>query len=237
MSVRIPRYPRSGKFLGATRLAVFVESPFDVLGVDPDADEEEIERAYRRRVKETHPDHGGSASQFQAVRAAYQEIASGAPQHDLEPDRTGDKQRRDPERARVEYLDYQVLDDFGWALGDDDLFEKASGAGLDAPDYGRFLVRPNESLLEAAENRGFAWPYACRGGACANCAIAVVEGDLSMPVNHILPEEMLERGIRLSCVGAPITDDMKVVYNVKHLPDLDELRLPPRPFEQAHGDD
>jgi hypothetical protein len=30
---------------------------------------------------------------------------------------------------------------------------------------------------------------------------------------------------------------MQVIYNVKHLPGLDELRLPPRPFEQAHLDD
>jgi len=42
---------------------------------------------------------------------------------------------------------------------------------------------------------------------------------------------MTDRGIRLSCVGEPITDDLKVVYNVKHLPDLDELRLPPGPYE------
>jgi hypothetical protein len=48
---------------------------------------------------------------------------------------------------------------------------------------------------------------------------------------------MLDRGIRLSCVGAPITDEMRVVFNVKHLPDLDELRLPPRPFEQARAND
>jgi hypothetical protein len=48
---------------------------------------------------------------------------------------------------------------------------------------------------------------------------------------------MLDHGIRLSCVGAPVTGRMRVVYNVKHLPDLDELRLPPRPFEQARSSD
>ena len=133
----------------------------------------------------------------------------------------------------MEYLDYDVLADHGWTLSDEDLFEKAANAGLGSGDHGRFLVEPGESLLEAAENRGFAWPYACRGGACANCAVAVEDGDLSMPVNHVLPEEMVERDVRLSCVGAPTSDELRVVYNVKHLPDLDDLRLPPHPFEQA----
>jgi ferredoxin len=229
-----------------------VPSPFDVLGVDFDADEETVERAYKRRVKESHPDHGGSSDEFQAVRAAYEEIITG------EVDPYGEAERAEaergggraagrwrdedessvsgPENARVEYLDYECLDDHGWSLDDADLFEKAADAGLDDADYGRFLVRPDETLLEAAENRGFAWPYACRGGACANCAVAVAEGELSTPVDHILPDEMVDRGIRLSCVGRPTTEELRVVYNIKHLPDLDDLRLPPRPFEQAQAD-
>jgi len=41
-----------------------------VLGVDRDASAEEIQAAYRRRVKETHPDQGGSEEQLQRVRDA-----------------------------------------------------------------------------------------------------------------------------------------------------------------------
>jgi len=52
-------------------------SPYDVLLIDQDADEEEIERAYRERVKQAHPDQGGSSEEFQLVKAAYQEIKSG----------------------------------------------------------------------------------------------------------------------------------------------------------------
>lgn len=208
-------------------------SSFDVLGIAPDADDAEIDRAYRQRIKEAHPDHGGSASEFQRVRAAYERIRSGGgetPVYDTEA--VDDPNHRHPE-SRVEYLNYEVLDDYGWSLTDDDLFEKAASADLDVADYGRFLVRPHESLLEAAESRGFAWPFACRGGACANCAVAVVTGQLAMPVNHILPPEMSKRGIRLSCNGMPATETMQVVYNLKHLPELDDLQLPPRPFEQA----
>jgi hypothetical protein len=56
---------------------------------------------------------------------------------------------------------------------------------------------------------------------------------MSMPVNHILTPEMVDRGIRLSCVSEPLTDELRVVYNVKHLPGLDELRLPPGPGSSA----
>lgn len=214
-------------------------SPFDVLRIDPDADEEEIEQAYRRRVKETHPDQGGSVGEFRAVRAAYEEVKSGPSgrlggDHRAERGNAGEHHQAE---SRVEYLNYEVLDDYGWSIDDEDLFEKASAEGLAPPDHGRILVQSRESLLEAAENRGFTWPYACRGGACANCAVAVTEGELSLPVDHILPSEMVERDIRLSCVGAPTTGETQVVYNVKHLPDLDELRLPPHPFGRTYLDD
>jgi ferredoxin len=221
-----------------------VRSPFEILQVDPDADDDEIDRAYRRRVLETHPDQGGSASELQAVRTAYEEIRTGEPADgpkavvESATERPTDEPDEDPEPegSRVEYLNYEVLDDHGWDIGDEDLFEKASEAGLDPADYGVFLADPGEYLLEAAENRGFAWPYACRGGACANCAVAVVEGELETPGNHILSAEWIERDIRLSCMSTPVTDDLKVVYNVKHLPGLDELRLPANRFEAQFND-
>ena len=211
-------------------------SPFEVLRIDADTDEEGIKQAYRQRVKEAHPDHGGSAREFRRVRAAYEQLKA----EYTDEDRTGERAVEDEppeESSRVEYLDYEVLDDHGWDIGDENLFEKAADADLDPADYGKFLVQPHESLLEAAENRGFAWPYACRGGACANCAVAVIEGEMDMPADTILTPEMRARGVRLSCNGMPVTGKMKVLYNIKHLPGLDELRLPPRPFEQAHASD
>jgi len=222
-----------------------MDAPFEVLEVGPDADDGEIEAAYRRRVKETHPDQGGTRQEFLLVRAAYEELRERRDGIRERPEEAAtDRGFRGEERngggtdgSRIEYLNYEVLDDNGWSLDDGDLFEKAAEAGLDPADYGRFLVGADETLLEAAENRGFSWPFACRGGACANCAIAAADGELSMPINHILPEEAVDRGIRLSCVGSPTTDEMRVVYNVKHLPDLDDLRLPPFPFERARADD
>lgn len=220
-----------------------MDAPYDVLGVDRDADEAEIDRAYRRRVVETHPDQGGSARAFQRVKAAYEAILAETdgtnPTAASDDDDDATEEPPDPHDivSRVEYLDYEVIDDHGWSIDDDDLFEKAAAADLDSTAYGEFLADPGETLLEAAENRGFAWPYACRGGACANCAVAVVMGEMATPVDHVLSTEMVDRGIRLSCIGAPTTETLRVVYNVKGMPDLDELKLPPYRFERARSDD
>ena len=216
-----------------------MDDPFEILGVHPDADEAEIDQAYRRRVMETHPDQGGSARAFQRVKEAYERILA------MENGEAVDADRDDAEAtdghhdagSRVEYLNYEVIADRGWSIDDEDLFATAADADLDPRDYGEFLVEPGETLLEAAENRGFAWPYACRGGACANCAVAVVEGEMTVPIDHVLSTEMTERGIQLSCIGAPATAEMQVVYNVKHMPELDELRLPAYRFERTRSVD
>ncbi|RAW46479.1 molecular chaperone DnaJ [Halorubrum sp. 48-1-W] len=47
------------------------EDAFDELGIAADADADEVKRAYRRRVKETHPDRGGDEAAFRRVQEAY----------------------------------------------------------------------------------------------------------------------------------------------------------------------
>jgi ferredoxin len=223
-----------------------VASPQEVLGVGDDADERELVEAYRRRVKEAHPDHGGTMDSFREVKAAYEELAAsdrdgddpGATAASGPPSRArpgrGPRERpaaAAPPEVEVEYLDYEALADRGWSLSDEDLFERAAAEALDPGEFGRFVDDVDGSLLEGAEDCGFDWPYSCRGGACANCAVAVVEGDIEMPANHVLPDELYDRGIRLSCIGRPTTEELRVVYNVRHLPDLEELLLPERPFQ------
>jgi ferredoxin len=242
--------------MGAPLQRGSVPSPHDVLGVDRDADEETIRSAYRDRVLESHPDHGGSPAAFDRVRTAYEDLLGEGRSPAPDADAAGPQSPWDP-RVRwneaaaadpdpepdppdphtVEYVDYEVLADHGWSITDDDLFEKAGDADLEPGDYGRFQLEGGDSLLEGAEDVGFTWPFSCRGGACANCAVAVVEGSLSQPVSHILPEELTEEGIRLSCVGQPVTDDLQVVYNVKHLPEVEDLLLPPGPYKRAASDD
>jgi len=135
-------------------------------------------------------------------------------------------------RSRLEYLNYEVLEDHGWSLDDEDLFEKAKAADLADADYGRLAVQPSETILEAAENRGFDWPYACRGGACSNCAVILKEGEIAMPGDTVLTPEAIEEGhVRLTCVGVPMSEEVKVVYNAKSVDILEDLLLPPGPYE------
>ena len=39
-------------------------SAYEVLGVDPTVDEESLRKAYRLRLRQTHPDTGGDAAVF-----------------------------------------------------------------------------------------------------------------------------------------------------------------------------
>ena len=57
-----------------SKTAVNVPDPFSILEVPRNASREDIRKAYRRKVKETHPDRGGSPEAFQAVQAAYQSL-------------------------------------------------------------------------------------------------------------------------------------------------------------------
>ena len=53
-------------------------SPYEVLGVDPAAGDDELRRAYRLRLRQTHPDTGGDAAVFIRVQHAWELI--GTPQ-------------------------------------------------------------------------------------------------------------------------------------------------------------
>jgi hypothetical protein len=55
-------------------------NPWAVLGLAEGAPCEEIERAYRERVKQTHPDLGGTASDFRAVANAVEDLRRLRPQ-------------------------------------------------------------------------------------------------------------------------------------------------------------
>jgi hypothetical protein len=44
------------------------------LGLDTDADDGEIRRAYRERIKEAHPDRGGDEAEFKRLTEAYETL-------------------------------------------------------------------------------------------------------------------------------------------------------------------
>lgn len=47
-------------------------SPYEVLGTDPAASHDELRRAFRARLRQTHPDTGGDAVQFIQVQRAWE---------------------------------------------------------------------------------------------------------------------------------------------------------------------
>jgi hypothetical protein len=61
-------------------------SPYEVLGVPPSIGDDELRRAYRLRLRETHPDTGGDAAVFIQVQRAWELI--GTPQQRAAYDRT-----------------------------------------------------------------------------------------------------------------------------------------------------
>ena len=118
----------------------------------------------------------------------------------------------------VEYLNYDALTDNEWDIADDDLFEKAANAGLSGEDYGSLDVNEGEYILEAAEVEGFDWPFSCRAGACANCAAILKSGEINMDMQQILSDDEVEElNVRLTCIGSPESEEIKIIFNAKHL--------------------
>ena len=48
---------------------------YEQLGVAPDASAAEIQRAYRRKARRSHPDLGGSVEEFKQLRLAYEVLS------------------------------------------------------------------------------------------------------------------------------------------------------------------
>jgi len=51
-------------------------TPYEVLGVSPTATHEELRKAYRRSLREAHPDTGGTEARFHAVQLAWERVGT-----------------------------------------------------------------------------------------------------------------------------------------------------------------
>lgn len=134
--------------------------------------------------------------------------------------------------ATVEFLNYEVVRREGWDLDDPALFERAAETELPRTDHGHLAVAPDQSILDAVAEAELEWPHACNGGACSNCAVYVTEGSVAMSGDHVLPDDLVRDGnVRLACVATPTTDEVKLVYGVRHLSVLEDLLLPAEGFD------
>ena len=118
--------------------------------------------------------------------------------------------------ATVEYLNYDVLENRGWALHDRSTFQKAARAELDRTDHGTVEVSTDESILEAAERAGLGWSSKCLQGRCGRCVAVVVDGDVRMDADQefLTPAEVDAADYCLTCLATPASD-LKLVYGVE----------------------
>lgn len=123
----------------------------------------------------------------------------------------------------VEYLDYGVVEERGWHVDEEALFEKAAAADLDGAEYGRMEVSGEECILDAAEREGLDWSVKCRKGRCGRCAAIVVDGDVDMDAEQefLTREEIEAEDLRLPCVSEAETD-LKLVYGARTLDRLED---------------
>ena len=80
-----------------------------------------------------------------------------------------------------------------------------SGRGvMQIADTGATLeIGPNETILTALERHGYRAPFSCRAGACGECKLKLLAGNVS-PVGEALSADDRREGYILSCVGRPI---------------------------------
>jgi ring-1,2-phenylacetyl-CoA epoxidase subunit PaaE len=67
-----------------------------------------------------------------------------------------------------------------------------------------------DSILEAALDRGLDPPYACQIGACCTCRAKVKEGKVVMQDRESLSDSEIAEGYVLTCQSKPLT--ARVVY-------------------------
>jgi ferredoxin len=67
-------------------------------------------------------------------------------------------------------------------------------------------VAEDEYILEAAEDAGLTLPYDCRSGTCTTCIQRCLEGEIDQDMAFAIGAEELEQGLRLICIGSPLSD-------------------------------
>lgn len=153
-----------------------IDDPYKVLGVSPDASDEEIKQAYRRLAKQYHPDRNPgdteAAKKMQQINAAYEQI-------------------KNPEKARGGYDPFR---DAQQAQGD-----TAQRAAYNYIRYGRFQEALN--ALNSTQDRNAQWYFlsAVANNGLGNqiTALEHIRRAVSMdPDNptYLQALEMIERG-------------------------------------------
>ena len=68
------RFRSGGRRSGGPRPSSYKTNPFSDLGVNENASDDEIKRAWKNAMRENHPDRGGDPEKAKNINAAFQEI-------------------------------------------------------------------------------------------------------------------------------------------------------------------
>ncbi|MFY0643873.1 MAG: ferredoxin--NADP reductase [Bacteroidia bacterium] len=73
-------------------------------------------------------------------------------------------------------------------------------------------VKPEQTILIAAQEAGMDPPYSCTVGVCTTCRARLRTGRASMDEREGLSDAEIDLGYILTCQGHPLSDDVDLVY-------------------------
>ena len=127
-----------------------IDDPYKILGVSPDASDEEVKRAYRRLAKKYHPDLNPgdeqAAKMMQKINAAYEQI-------------------KNPEKAQQQSYGSQGYGGYGYdPFGGSwqQSYSQGSGDQYQQSAYQYILFRRYRealNVLQSSQNRNARWYY------------------------------------------------------------------------------
>lgn len=72
------------------------------------------------------------------------------------------------------------------------------------------IVKPGQSILQAAREQGIIVPFSCTEGQCGTCRAKLISGEVRHRKNHILTENELKDGYILLCQGFPVSNGVAI---------------------------
>jgi ring-1,2-phenylacetyl-CoA epoxidase subunit PaaE len=79
----------------------------------------------------------------------------------------------------------------------------------DGEEY-MFSVEPDATILQTALDQDIDLPYSCQSGLCTACRGKLLSGEVRMDEEEGLSDSEREEGYVLTCVGHPVTGDVKI---------------------------
>ncbi len=73
-------------------------------------------------------------------------------------------------------------------------------------------VKPNKTILEAAQDAGLDPPFSCTVGVCTTCRAKLHSGRVKMDEREGLSDAEIEEGYILTCQSHPLTGDVDLSY-------------------------